>query len=119
MPYASPHLCNQPGCNKLTHKRFCDGHTRSYRALQDKKRGTAHQRGYGGRWRKVREAHLKENPLCVECSKQNKVTAAIIVDHIVPHKMNYELMWDPNNHQSLCKYHHDKKTATQDGGFGR
>jgi 5-methylcytosine-specific restriction protein A len=29
------------------------------------------------------------------------------------------LFWDSKNWQSLCKHHHDVKTATEDGGFGR
>jgi len=47
------------------------------------------------------------------------VTNATVVDHIIPHKGDYKLMYDQNNLQSLCKYHHDVKTATEDGGFGR
>jgi 5-methylcytosine-specific restriction protein A len=48
-----------------------------------------------------------------------RVVAASIVDHIKPHKGNKVLFWDKNNWQPLCKRHHDIKTATEDGGFGR
>lgn len=41
-----------------------------------------------------------------------------MVDHIRPHKSNYDLFWDPNNWQSMCDPCHSKKTATEDGGFG-
>lgn len=44
---------------------------------------------------------------------------ATVVDHIVPHCGNQQLFWDTDNWQPLCKKHHDRKTATEDGGFGR
>ena len=96
-----------------------------YQIMQSRKtkppenRPSAHMRGYGTRWRKVRLNHLKIEPLCRKCKKNDEITPATIVDHIKPHKGNYELMWDTDNFQSLCKTCHDKKTATEDGGFGR
>ena len=51
--------------------------------------------------------------------EQGDVVAATVVDHIVPHKGNEAFMWDESNYQSLCKTCHDRKTATEDGGFGR
>lgn len=85
----------------------------------EKQRGNSTQRGYDADWRRYRIMYLREHPLCVECLKEDKVTAATVVDHIIPHKGNKELFWDPKNHQSLCEHHHDLKTATEDGGFGR
>jgi len=46
------------------------------------------------------------------------VTAALVVDHIQPHKGNDDLFWDASNWQSLCEACHNLKTATEDGGFG-
>lgn len=89
------------------------------KADYDKTRGTAHQRGYNSRWRKRREGYLKENPLCVVCLKEYRPVPANIVDHVIPHKGNQTLFWDETNWQSLCKTHHDIKTAKEDGGFGR
>jgi 5-methylcytosine-specific restriction protein A len=40
------------------------------------------------------------------------------VDHIVPHKGDMRLFWDPRNHQGLCERCHNSKTAREDGGFG-
>ncbi len=45
--------------------------------------------------------------------------AATVVDHIVPHKGDQQLFWDTRNWQSMSKPCHDKKTAKEDGGFGR
>jgi len=47
------------------------------------------------------------------------VRAATVVDHKVPHRGDQVLMWDQNNWQSMAKECHDKKTAREDGGFGR
>jgi 5-methylcytosine-specific restriction protein A len=44
------------------------------------------------------------------------MTPATVVDHIVPHRGNQKLFWDRKNWQSLCKTHHDRKTA-QESGF--
>lgn len=43
----------------------------------------------------------------------------MLVDHIIPHKGDMELFWDRNNWQAMAKECHDKKTATEDGGFGK
>ncbi len=118
MPIRPKKPCSWPGCRELTMERFCDKHKKQERKQQDERRGTAAQRGYDNRWRKARERFLRENPLCIECLKEERLTPATVVDHIVPHKGNYELFWDESNWQPLCKYHHDVKTAKVDGGFG-
>lgn len=85
----------------------------------DDRRGSASRRGYGSRWRRYRASYLSRHPLCVECGRHGRVMAASVVDHISPHRGDPAKMWNPNNHQALCKPCHDRKTATQDGGFGR
>ncbi|EMO5258136.1 TPA: HNH endonuclease [Proteus mirabilis] len=76
---------------------------------------------YGGRWAKVRLAFLNENPLCVMCQEQGRITAATVVDHIIPHRLReaiqsgdkalitkaQTLFWDKKNFQSLCDPHHN------------
>jgi 5-methylcytosine-specific restriction protein A len=94
-------------------------------------RPSAASRGYDYKWVKLRNWFIKRNPLCVDCLKIGITTAwttAVIkgklkrvsneVDHIIPHKGNLRLKTDPNNLQTLCKSHHSRKTATEDGGFG-
>jgi 5-methylcytosine-specific restriction protein A len=41
------------------------------------------------------------------------------VDHIRPHKGDRGLLYANENVQSLCESCHSRKTATEDGGFGR
>ncbi|BAP88858.1 transglycosylase [Burkholderiales bacterium GJ-E10] len=119
MPTAAPTPCRHPGCAVvLTTPGYCDTHRRATRKQQDERRGSAAARGYGARWRKARASYLSRHPLCAECERLGRLTAATVVDHIVPHRGNRELFWDERNWQALCKPCHDAKTAREDGGFG-
>lgn len=75
---------------------------------------TSAQRGYGYKWQKAREDWLREHPLCVMCKEQSRVTAATVVDHVIPHRGDQTLFWDRKNWQSLCKPHHDGDKARQE-----
>jgi 5-methylcytosine-specific restriction protein A len=89
-----------------------------HRPCESQPRLKTAERGYGGRWQRYRLLFLRENPLCVECLKTETTTEATVVDHIRPHKGDYDLFWSSENHQAMCKRCHDVKTATEDGGFG-
>lgn len=115
MPYKPLKPCSYPGCAGLTDERYCEKHKRIALLVQ---RPSANKRGYNSRWRKVRALYLAEHPLCVECEKQGALTAATVVDHIIPHKGDSGLFWDKDNWQALCKQCHDRKTVLEDGGFG-
>lgn len=83
---------------------------------------SAAKRGYGRRWQKASKAFLREHPLCQcpECDEGRKrVKAATVVDHKIPHRGDMMRFWNPSNWQSMAKECHDKKTAKEDGGFGR
>ena len=119
MPTKPMRPCNQQGCPELISEgRYCEKHRKEKQKVQDYRRGSAASRGYDSRWQKARLAFLKLHPLCVECAKEHKTTAATVVDHIVPHKGDKQLFWDVNNWQPLCDHHHAVKTAKEDGGFG-
>lgn len=77
----------------------------------DVERGNAHRRGYGRRWRKLRDAYLAEHPLCEICESKGRLVAATLVDHIQPIRLGGEDEW--RNLQSLCASCHAKKTATE------
>ena len=62
---------------------------------------------YDYHWQKIRAQYLEAHPLCVMCYKDNKLTPATVVDHIVPHKGNKQLFYDESNFQALCKHCHD------------
>lgn len=64
------------------------------------------------RWINDRKAHLRANPLCIECKKQSRVTPATVSDHIIPiSKGGNE--WDWGNRQALCESCHNKKNARE------
>ena len=84
----------------------------------DARRGSAYDRGYTTHWQRYRDSYLRENPLCVHCHARGLVVEATVVDHIRPHRGNAGLFWDQDNHQPLCEPCHNRKTATEDGGFG-
>lgn len=80
-------------------------------------KGSSSERGYGYAWQKARLRFLQAHPLCVMCQdmKPPRVTAAEVVDHIIPHKGDQELFWNESNWQPLCKPHHDGEKAEQEG----
>ena len=108
--FAKP--CSYPSCSNLANGRFCDDHMMA----GDRNRGTASQRGYDNKWRKYRKSFLEQNPLCVICESEGDIKVATVVDHIIPHKGDSELFWDWENHQALCEFHHNQKTAREDMG---
>lgn len=110
MPYAPPKPCLALGCGALTHFRWCDAHTANKRDA-DHIRGTAAERGYDREWRKVRSQALQRDQyLCVSCRRNERVTPAVDVDHIIPIAVAPELRLDPDNLQSLCRPCHRAKT---------
>lgn len=119
MPWAAPSPCSRPGCAALTRERFCPAHRKAYRKESDQRRGSAAKRGYGPRWQRARKAFLQTNPLCAICLAEGKVEAAEVVDHKIPHRGDMALFWDKRNWQALSKACHDRKTAREDGAFGR
>lgn len=122
MPTKPLSMCKTPLCGNKARpgmNGYCDEHSRKHNRAIDLRRGTSTQRGYSKRWSKARATYLASHPLCAECLKQDRPVPATVVDHIVPHKGNQSLFWDETNWQPLCKPCHDRKTATEDGGFGK
>lgn len=124
MPYRPNKPCAFSRCPNLVPvgKTYCPKHQpydQAQRQRQDRDRGTAWSRGYDSEWRRLRDHHLKANPLCSSCLKNGILRAGTCVDHIRPFQDRSDpLRLDPNNLQTLCAECHAIKTATQDGGFG-
>ena len=120
MPYKPQRPCRQPGCPGLTNDKtgYCDKHREAHLKQVDSQRENANARGYTYRWHKVSRLYLQAHPVCAECRKEGRTTAASIVDHIKPHKGDQVLFWDENNWQSMCTHCHAVKTAEEDGAFG-
>lgn len=78
---------------------------------------TTAERGYGGRWQRLRERFLRNNPLCRFCERDGRIEVATVVDHIKAHEGSQELFWDETNWQPLCKPCHDsEKKRIENGG---
>jgi len=77
---------------------------------------TTTTRGYGYRWQQARVLFLKAHPLCCYCKREDRLTAASIVDHITPHQGDERLFWDSRNWQPLCKPCHDTIKAAEERG---
>jgi len=105
--------CAQVGCSTLVERGRCAAHDR--RRELDQHRGSAHARGYDGRWAKARLAFLAEHPTCAHCTLQGKVTASTLVDHIVPHRGDQGLFWLVANWQALCSACHQVKGILESG----
>jgi 5-methylcytosine-specific restriction protein A len=107
-------FCAWSGCSELVSgDRYCQEHSKQSQRQADERRGSANERGYTNRWQKARKIYLSHHPMCAECLFNERLTPATVVDHIIPHKGDYELFWDKDNWQPLCKKCHDKKTFTE------
>ena len=101
--------------------KYCPRHEHQAEQRQDERRGTSTQRGYNGAWRKARMFYLAAHQLCEcdECRAAGRATPSTVVDHIIPHRGNYELFWDSkNNWMAMSARCHNLKTVKEDGGFG-
>jgi 5-methylcytosine-specific restriction enzyme A len=119
MPFAPKKPCKTPGCPGLVDAGLCA--VCRAKGLGREDRPTTAQRGYGYRWQKFAKAYLRSNPLAVDIFNcfNGRIYPAEVVDHIVPHRGDPVLFWSITNLQGLRKVDHDRKTATEDGGFGR
>ena len=82
------------------------------RHLTDRARGTAHQRGYGATWRRLRKMVLARQPVCAtfDCHQPSKD-----VHHLIPKPKGDDSI---TNLQGLCHECHARITAGEGGGFG-
>jgi 5-methylcytosine-specific restriction endonuclease McrA len=62
----------------------------------------AHRLYSTARWKRLRERQLTIKPLCRFCIESDVVEAATVVDHVIPHRGDQTLFYDPDNLQSLC-----------------
>lgn len=114
--------CLKHGCVNLTREKYCDDHKQievDKRNAYDERRGNRHKRGYGYRWSKYSKWYRQQNPLCVKCLAEGKLSSSEHVDHIIAVSgPDDPLFYASSNHQALCKSCHSRKTVKEDGGFG-
>lgn len=77
----------------------------------DDRRGSSTARGYGYRWQRTSKGWLRSRALCVANEANGFIVPADLVDHIIPHKGDMKLFWDPSNWQSLSHDAHRRIKA--------
>ncbi len=123
MPQAAPKPCRWPNCAAIVaNSGYCDQHQQLRNKEVERQRESASKRGYGRAWQKASKAFLRAHPLCQcpDCLEGKlSLRSAQVVDHKVPHRGDMRLFWDSSNWQAMSKECHDRKTAAEDGGWGR
>lgn len=117
MPKKQKALCNYPGCREFaTFGTKCEKHKVN---RDESRQRNSYDTWYNrAAWKRLRNTWLNEHPLCEECLRSGEIVQAEVVDHIDPHRGDWTKFMDRGNLQSLCKPCHDRKTASEDGGFG-
>ncbi|MDH3232214.1 MAG: HNH endonuclease [Alphaproteobacteria bacterium] len=59
------------------------------------------------RWKDLRRAQLRGQPLCERHLRRGKTVSATVVNHKIPHKGDTTLFFDPKNLESVCAPCHD------------
>lgn len=106
MPAAPRHPCAYPTCAELVArgKAYCEAHLASPPKVVDVARARSQALYNTKRWREMRLAQLRKQPLCERCLKEGRVTHARVADHVKPHNGDERLFFDANNLQSLCDH---------------
>ncbi len=103
--------CRHCGCCEVTREGWCAKHKPKH---QRKDSADYHGWYLLPVWKeRLRLEQLLREPFCRECVRKGIRTKAAVVDHIKPFRGDWELFVDAANHQSLCKHHHDQKTARE------
>lgn len=109
--------CRNAGCSELTRDGWCDKH----RPRHQRRVSEDYHAWYNlPVWKdSLRPAQLLREPFCRVCAQAYDAgdprsrTRATVVDHIEPHRGDWAKFVEPSNLQSLCKRHHDQKTARE------
>ena len=106
--------CRKSGCPEVT--RYESGYCQSHEYLAheaqkkyNKRRGSAHSRGYDEKWKKLSKAKLAHDPLCEKCSTTDNPVSAVLVHHIKPIEDFPELRLEWSNLESNCRECHEKQ----------
>lgn len=113
MPSKAASACKRSGCPGLVRDGVCSvcGPLRTARNVEhDERRGTAAQRGYGGRWQRVRAMYLRSHPLCVMCEREGRVSIATDVHHKIKRRDGGPDT--ESNLEALCHECHSRITAS-------
>lgn len=114
MPTRYKRACLEAGCLGYA-ERFgrCEAHAAPIIARRNAvDRSAEAGRGlyFTTRWKKMRAAVLRAEPLCRDCAAKGRPEPATEIDHVVRHQGNAWRFWDMSNLQPLCARCHARKT---------
>lgn len=121
MPRRAGRVCRVPGCPNVTvGSDCCEAHSAA--AQQRDQRLSSARRGYGHRWRQLRQMVLARNPLCADPFELHgsigEVVEATDLHHIVPlatEGVSTRILNSEENLMPLCHSCHSRITATSSG----
>lgn len=104
--------CRHPGCCVLVPDGYCPAHKpKSQRSAES---AAWHRLYLTPEWTDdLRPGQLLREPYCRECARHGVRTRATDVDHIQPHKGDWQRFTDRGNLQSLCHSCHSRKTLAE------
>lgn len=114
--------CSNVSCYQKvpTGTTYCEKHRKESYKNYDRTRTdkTYHSFYKTSRWQQLRLLVLKREPLCRMCKANDMLTAAEMIDHIVPIKIDWSMRLREENLQPLCHACHRVKTAEDVGKYG-
>jgi 5-methylcytosine-specific restriction enzyme A len=106
MPYAAHRFCGYAGCHKyaLPGGYYCEDHRQATAHEYRRDRTDVGEQAFyrSAQWSAVRRHYLDGHPLCEQCEKEGKVTAATMVHHKVSVRQDMTLALVESNLESLC-----------------
>ena len=109
MPRRPGRPCAHRGCTALVHgqERYCTTHLSQVRKQQDSERGSSTARGYGAKWRAIRDEFLQDHPRCARCGARSTT---------VHHRRRKRAGGsdDEGNLEALCTRCHNAETMLHD-----
>lgn len=112
MPKKPMRPCKHPGCVELTDDGWCPAHrpSRQRGAMSE----SWHWMYKTGEWERLRGNQLLREPFCRACAAAGRPRVrATEVDHVVPHRGDWERFTDASDLQSLCHSCHSRKTMRE------
>lgn len=107
MPSRPKRPCSYPGCPKLTDGQYCEDHVAIARRQYNKyERSPDINKKYGRAWKRIRDRHMSQHPLCEQCEKDGKIVPAAEVHHKIPISKGGTHARD--NLMSVCRSCHNK-----------
>lgn len=106
--------CRYPGCYKLTNDGWCELHRPAKKKAEKRESADWHWMYLTKTWKEdLRPGQLLREPFCRECAKHGLRVPATRVDHVIPHRGDWERFIDREGLQSLCESCHNRKTAKE------